>query len=696
MDEAIRLVSSGDDVKIWNSSSMTVVEQFNPHSITHPVSRVCWSSNNHFLVSASASGDKLVVSSCKSSPVPVLELAEEKRQTRVSLNSTSQFMVSGGLDCTVNIWDLKTKKLHRSLKDHKEEVTCVAFNGSDSYIASGSTSGEIILHSITTNLSSKPFGHGPNQPIHDLKYSYFKKSLLGSVSDSGSVVLWDANTQKDQHTFEGAHKAPASGLAFSPANELLFVTVGLDKKIICYDTSSKIVLRSLRVESPLTAIDFMPDGAVLAVGSSQGKVYLYDLRMLTSAVKTVAAHKTSVHCLRFQNTPSHHKSGSKALSSKTSTAQSAPNKRAAVKTVDNNGPSSLATSPAPPSHTEPPPGSRGDRGDGKAEGTGIPHSTSLDVFPSKETEALRSSEKVPSLDRFNSVGRNSLDIFSPVRDDYKTQKASGDYKKGDDFTIKDRFLRSISYRCQRFKMIKTQRNSSPIEERASTVKSCAAVLDFLSQFSSTLPARRTPLGTPGVQGYSPMQVFDDSPRPVREQEEEEMTEKPKAGRPEPVLHDTKQADKIGSPGSELSPQHARTSELSQRRGKDVQAELLYDTPKGAPPAAPTPAASSAIAAGLASSLSERIAESIGGEGGGAPPLTAIQIHFIRNMIQETLEDFREACHRDIVNLQVEMIRQFYIQLNEIHSLIEKYSVTDSLVAEIERLKEENKRLRTNF
>nr|XP_006633249.1 PREDICTED: protein NEDD1 [Lepisosteus oculatus] len=653
MDEAIRLVSSGDDVKIWNSSSMTVVEQFNPHSITHPVSRVCWSSNNHFLVSASASGDKLVVSSCKSSPVPVLELAEEKRQTRVSLNSTSQFMVSGGLDCTVNIWDLKTKKLHRSLKDHKEEVTCVAFNGSDSYIASGSTSGEIILHSITTNLSSKPFGHGPNQPIHDLKYSYFKKSLLGSVSDSGSVVLWDANTQKDQHTFEGAHKAPASGLAFSPANELLFVTVGLDKKIICYDTSSKIVLRSLRVESPLTAIDFMPDGAVLAVGSSQGKVYLYDLRMLTSAVKTVAAHKTSVHCLRFQNTPSHHKSGSKALSSKTSTAQSAPNKRAAVKTVDNNGPSSLATSPAPPSHTEPPPGSRGDRGDGKAEGTGIPHSTSLDVFPSKETEALRSSEKVPSLDRFNSVGRNSLDIFSPVRDDYKTQKASGDYKKGD-------------------------------------------VLDFLSQFSSTLPARRTPLGTPGVQGYSPMQVFDDSPRPVREQEEEEMTEKPKAGRPEPVLHDTKQADKIGSPGSELSPQHARTSELSQRRGKDVQAELLYDTPKGAPPAAPTPAASSAIAAGLASSLSERIAESIGGEGGGAPPLTAIQIHFIRNMIQETLEDFREACHRDIVNLQVEMIRQFYIQLNEIHSLIEKYSVTDSLVAEIERLKEENKRLRTNF
>ena len=63
-----------------------------------------------------------------------------------------------------------------------------------------------------------------------MKYSLIKRSLLGSVSDSGSVVLWDANTQKEVHTFEGAHKAPASGLAFSPANDLLFITVGLDKK----------------------------------------------------------------------------------------------------------------------------------------------------------------------------------------------------------------------------------------------------------------------------------------------------------------------------------------------------------------------------------------------------------------------------------------------------------------------------------
>uniref|UniRef100_A0A3Q1IBD3 Uncharacterized protein n=1 Tax=Anabas testudineus TaxID=64144 RepID=A0A3Q1IBD3_ANATE len=437
MDEGTRLVSTGDCVRIWDAISMAPLEQFNPHSISHPVAQACWSSNNQYLVSASSSGDKLVVSSLKSAPVSVVELAEGKKQNRVCLSSSSQFLVSGGLDQCVHIWDLKTKRLHRSLKDHKEEVTCVSFNTNDSYIASGSTSGDLVLHSLTTNMSSKAFGHGSNQPIHDLRLSMLKRSLLGSVSDSGTVVLWDSNTQKELHVFDSAHKAPACGLAFSPASELLVVSVGLDKKIICYDTASKIVLRSIRVESPLTAVDFTLDGTGLVVGSTQGKIYQYDLRNSSAPTRITVAHKTSVTCLRFQSNTSRHK-------------------------------------------------------------------------VSKQTSAA--------------------EILAAV----------------------------------------------------------------MSWFLTVLSA----------------------------------------------------------------------------------------------------CSGAALSAAVSSSLSQNIAEVVGQ--GGAAPLTSLQIHFIQNMIHETLEEFRDACHRDIVNLQVEMVRQFYIQLNEIHSLIEKYSVNESLVEEIEKLREENRRLKTNY
>lgn len=58
-------------------------------------------------------------------------------------------------------------------QDHQNEVTCVTYNWNDCYIASGSLSGEIILHSVTTNLSSTPFGQGSNQ----VQYGFIQNKL---------------------------------------------------------------------------------------------------------------------------------------------------------------------------------------------------------------------------------------------------------------------------------------------------------------------------------------------------------------------------------------------------------------------------------------------------------------------------------------------------------------------------------------
>lgn len=63
---------------------------------------------------------------------------------------------------------------------------------------------------------------------------------------------------------------------------------------------SQRLVKTLAADAPLTAVDFTPDGAALAIGSSRGKIYQYDLRMLKSPVKTVSAHKTSVQCIIFQ------------------------------------------------------------------------------------------------------------------------------------------------------------------------------------------------------------------------------------------------------------------------------------------------------------------------------------------------------------------------------------------------------------
>ncbi|XP_056337810.1 protein NEDD1 [Oenanthe melanoleuca] len=665
MQESIRFASSGDDIKIWDSSSFTVVEQFNPHTPSHPVSSLCWASNNRYLATASAAGDKIVVSSCKSKPVPLFEIAEGAKQTCVSLNSSSSSLISGGLDNTVNIWDLKSRKIYRSLKEHKDEVTCVAYNWNDGYVVSGSLSGEIILHSVTTNLSSSPFGYGSRQPIRHLKYSSFKKSLLGTVSDSGNVTLWDVNSQNPYHNFENTHKAPASEICFSPVNKLLLVTVGLDKRIILYDTLSKKLLTTIVADFPLTTVDFMPDGTTLAIGCSRGKICQYDLRQLTSPVKTVTAHKGCVKCIRLQF------SSTSSKSNLTGSSNKPVAKRVEVKAgsnlggIQNTGIKNIASqaSATVSSHLTLTNENKG--GEIFQEKTGFPHSSSLDVIPSKETDHGKSAE----LKNFDDLGRSSLgDMFSPVRDDIVANKVTED----------------------------PQGNGKHIPLIGLWSPTCLG-LDFLPQPTIAFPVKRNPVGS-SAQGTqsSPLHVLVGSP--IKEEEEHPETDSKKIslGKQESkaVL---KQVSKSSSSSIEpvtLSSPPSSTPDANEKLMKNIQAHPAYDLPVNGTTSTSSKI-TSPVTAGVASSLSEKIVETIGSSRPNAP-LTAIQINFIQNMIQETMDDFRESCHRDIVNLQVEMIKQFHMQLNEMHALLERYSVNESLVAEIERLREENKRLRTHF
>ncbi|CAL8360277.1 unnamed protein product [Lota lota] len=670
MEEVVRLVSSGDCVKIWDSVSMTTCEQFLPHSATHPVSQVCWSSNNQYLVSASSVGDKLVVSSLKASPVPVIELAEGKRQTRVCLSSSSQYLLSGGLDHTVNLWDLKSRRLHRSLQDHKEEVTCVSFNTNDTCVASGSTSGDLILHSLTTNLSSKPFGHGANQPIHDLRLCPLKRSLLGSVSDGGTVALWDSNTQKELHVFDGAHKAPGSGLAFSPASDLLFISAGLDKKIICYDTASKIILRVIRVEAPLTAVDFSPDGLGVVVGSTQGKIYHYDLRNPSTPTRVTPAHKTSVTCLRYQSSSSKQPKSSKGPG----------NKRISSKLQ--SGLSDSAPRHGSAHHSSAPHG-----GNKMEQNTG---QFRLPVLTSGGECVEGQSAPLSALGKFNnSVGRNSLDMFSPAREDSRPLRTSGDalVAKGN-ATGCEMFPRDGE--PQQIRGRSSLDVFSPVRDGKTTGSRPALTLEPQEQGlsvpdpSSGLPPRKTPLGTPGNRCFSPLSFFK-TPPPIREEEtppspgqqNNNNSSSPEAGQAMPMTS-------LPTSQNQPAPPFC-TPEPSLRRANGLQALLGAGSSHNA--ATPT-TAPGAAAAELSSSVAAQL-EGVCAQGGA--PLSALQTHFIQNMIHDTLEEFRDTCHRDIVNLQVEMIRQFYIQLKEIHGLIEKYSLNDSLLEEIQKLREENRK-----
>lgn len=482
---------------------------------------------------------------------------------------------------------------------------------------------------------------------------------MGSVSDSGVVTLWDVNSQSSYHNFDSTHKAPASGICFSPVNELLFVTIGLDKRIILYDTSSKKLVKTLVANTPLTAVDFMPDGATLAIGSSRGNIYQYDLRMLKSPVNTISAHRTSVQCIAFQCSTSLSKA---SLNKGSSNKATAVNKRSVPVSsssgaAQNSGIVREAPSPSIATVLPQPVTTALGRGAGAAQDeAGLTRSKNTDIL-SKETDAGKSQD----FSGFDDTGKSSLgDMFSPIRDDAVVNKGGDEsVGKGDG-------------------------------------------LDFLSQLNSVFPWKNAGASSTLVLHSSPLNVLMGSPGKEENESHELSAETKRAylGKQEPK-DSLKQFTKLISSGAEPgilntcpSSNQSRNLEKFEKPEKDIEAQLIHEpSVNGSSPTVPK--AASSVTAGVASSLSEKIVDTLGNSRPSAP-LTSVQIRFIQNMIQETLDDFREACHRDIVNLQVEMIKQFHIQLNEVHSLLERYSVNEGLVAEIERLREENKRLRAHF
>ena len=95
--------------------------------------------------------------------------------------------------------------------------------------------------------------------------------------------------------------APAKDLAFSPINANLLVSVGLDKRLVCCNPNAKTSLMTIKCEQPLTAVDFENDGVSLAVGTSRGRLLLYDLRSPKAPVTSLAAHNSSVSSMVFKS-----------------------------------------------------------------------------------------------------------------------------------------------------------------------------------------------------------------------------------------------------------------------------------------------------------------------------------------------------------------------------------------------------------
>lgn len=99
--------------------------------------------------------------------------------------------------------------------------------------------GHIVVYDLTTHRSTSLITE-TTQRISAIAFNPYRPKLLAAACEDGSVRLFDvAASLLPLHTFEAAHSASCTGLAFSTQYKMVMASVGLDDCIVLYDVEKK-------------------------------------------------------------------------------------------------------------------------------------------------------------------------------------------------------------------------------------------------------------------------------------------------------------------------------------------------------------------------------------------------------------------------------------------------------------------------
>lgn len=263
-------------VRLWDVNTGQLLHTLGEH--TNEVWSVAFSPDGQTLASADWDGNILLWNP-RNGRLRKTLAGHTGGVTSVVFSPDGQTLASGRADQTIRLWNTRTWKLKRTLTGHTHVVYSVAFSPEGDMLASGSRDKTIRLWNPHNGQHIRTLtGH-----TNDVLRVTFSpdRAILASGSDDGERVvrLWNPNT--------GARKeilANQSGwinpVTFSPDGATLLIG---GHEISVWDTQTGQYKKPLTGDIGLAlSVVFSPDGQMVACGSADNKVRLWDFTRYVS------------------------------------------------------------------------------------------------------------------------------------------------------------------------------------------------------------------------------------------------------------------------------------------------------------------------------------------------------------------------------------------------------------------------------
>ncbi len=116
--------------------------------------------------------------------------AEGHGECIYSLQYDAKYLVSGSRDCTLKVWNLETRRLVRTLKNHRGSVLCLQFDADpeEDIIVSGSSDSDVIIWRFSTGETIQTLSHAHRESVLNVK---FDKRILVTCSKDKTIKIFN-------------------------------------------------------------------------------------------------------------------------------------------------------------------------------------------------------------------------------------------------------------------------------------------------------------------------------------------------------------------------------------------------------------------------------------------------------------------------------------------------------------------------
>ena len=303
-----------------------------------------------------------------------LRLSDEARQTRspittiaahqgecrfVLFSRNGRFLLSGGYDRTIRVWEYRSGQLVYTLAGRPSGFACGALSPDGKMLAVGDWSGEICLWDVAL-LLSRPAGgtasgmprpttpvavlHGHTAQVNALEFTPDGKLLISGSQDK-TLRSWDVEQRGEPQTLS-SQSQNVTGIAIAPDGRMFATATGFWRepnkrgqvrlwelplrhergdllcddtlfRVVCFDPTGKTLAvgrtgqvvqlwdlkarrerASLQSDQEAFSLAFSPDGSRLAVGDFRGSVRLWNAGT-GDLLAVVEAHRDIIYSLAF-------------------------------------------------------------------------------------------------------------------------------------------------------------------------------------------------------------------------------------------------------------------------------------------------------------------------------------------------------------------------------------------------------------